>query len=221
MQSGDSIGRSQVCLLWLWPRQPALGENRRTLRLSLPQTCFLYMMGNMATKSYWASQFWHQRMVESFPLVPCEKLRGKISIGQVLTTAPVSYGLCAGLGQVAQTWPLTPFKYIEAFPRGNGIILSQAATPIDVCFNCIVLYCQDICKSDVISAELCRRMSLRHCQVVEPFGRKSQRHRHLERKWRPCVSREASPWHLLWDFWPAWALKNHLAQPSVSRLVNL
>lgn len=87
-----------------------------------------------------------------FSLVPCEKHPGKILIGQVLTTEPIRYGLCAGLGQVAPTWPLTPLKYIDAFPRGNGIILSQTATPIDTCFNCIVLYCQDTCKSNVVSS---------------------------------------------------------------------
>lgn len=49
--------------------------------------------------------------------------------------------------------PDSPLRYTEASPKGKGIILSQAATPVDnVCFHCMSPDCQDICKSDIVSS---------------------------------------------------------------------
>ena len=49
-------------------------------------------------------------MLESFPGSTAENPKEGFDwpgTGQVHTTEPISYGLCAGLGHVTQTWPLT------------------------------------------------------------------------------------------------------------------
>lgn len=118
----------------------------------------------------------------------------------------------------------SPLKCIEAFSRETEIVLSQAATPIDVCFSACSLTAGTFINLTLFSAELCRRMSLRQCQIVEHLGWKSQRDRHLERKRCLCVF----PGKLGPDIYcetaePRWALKNYLAQLSASRraFVNL
>jgi hypothetical protein len=41
---------------------------------------------------------------------------------------------------------------MEAFPEETGTILSRLPTPIAVCFHCMFSYCQDICKSAIVSS---------------------------------------------------------------------
>lgn len=97
------------------------------------------------------------------------------------------------------------------FPEEMGLFWARLPLPLIPASIALSFIARTLVNPMLFPAELCQRMSLRHCQVVEHLGQKSQRHRHLERKWCPCVfpgkpgpdiyceiADQLGPWKIIW-----------------------
>ena len=101
------------------------------------------------------------------------------------TTGPIIYGLCAGLGHVTQTQTLTLHSGIlRPLAEERGLFWARLPPQLTMSASIVhSLIASTFVNLTLFPAGLCwRRMSLRHCQIVEHLGRKSQRHGHLKRK---------------------------------------
>lgn len=122
-----------------------------------------------------------------------------------------------GLGHVTQTWPLTlVLSILRPFPEETGLFWARLPLPLMSVPVALSLIARTFINPMSFPAELCQRMSLRHCQIVDHLGQKSQRHGHLERKWRPCVFPgkpgtniyceivdQVEPWKFIWPSLPS------------------
>lgn len=119
--------------------------------------------------------------------------------------------------------PDSPLRYTEASPRGKGLFWARLPPLLTMSASIACpLIARTFVNLTLFPAGLCRRMSLRHRQIVEHLGQNSQRHGHLQRKQRLRVfPGKPGPDIYCEVVEPTWALKNRLARLSASRLANL
>lgn len=186
----------------------------------------MHVVGNQTANSYWASLFWHQKMIDAFPWlvsITVQEVFDWPGTGQVLTIEPINSCLGSELGPLTLTCSLMLYSgALRPFPKKLGLFGAGLPPPLMSASTACSLIARTFVNLTLFPAELCRRMSLRHCQIAEHLGWKSQRHRHLERKWCLCgFPGKPGPDIYCEIAEPRWAMKNYLAQICASRLVNL